>query len=163
MKILSRWLAPAALAAGLGIAAMTPTPAKAYDDDLVRVVVDVADVIFNGGQPYYRYGPGYGYDNRLIVVQDRYRRPVYYRYVPRNTYYRYRSGPPYGNAYGYYRDGRWWDGRRWHDRDDRYDRHDRYRDRRWETRRWRDDDRDWDRHRGSYHKIGKGRGRDHDD
>ncbi len=160
MSILSRWLAPAVLATGLGFGAMAPTPAQAYDDDLVRVVVDVADVIFNGGHPYYRYGPGYGYQNRLIVVHDRYRRPVYYRYVPRDTYYRYRSGPPYGNAYGYWRDGRWWDGRRWHDRD--HDRYDRYRDRHWESRRWRDHDRDWDRHRG--HKIGKGRHRDrHDD
>ena len=42
MKILSRWLAPAALAAGLGIAAMVPTPAKAYDDDLVRATEEGA-------------------------------------------------------------------------------------------------------------------------
>lgn len=160
MKILSRWLAPAALAAGLGLGAMAPAPAQAQDDALVRVAVDVADVIFRSGHPYYRYGPGYGYNDRLIVVHDHYRRPVYYRYVPRTTYYRYRSGPPYGNAYGYWRDGRWYDGRRWHDRD-----HDRYNDRdRWESRRYdrRDDRRDWDRDR-KYHKIGKGRGRHHDD
>lgn len=164
MTILSRWLAPAVLAAGLGVGAMTPAPARAHDDDLVRIVVDVADVIFRGGYPYYRHGPAYGYNDRLIVVHDRYRRPVYYRYVPRETYLRYRSGPPYGHAYGYWRDGRWWDGRRWHDRDVRYYRD---RDRHWESRNWRDDDRRWDRDR-RYHKFkdkgrhGHRRGRDDD-
>lgn len=156
MKILSRWLASAALAAGLGVGAIAP--AQAQDDALARVIVDVADVIFRGGYPYYRYGPGYGYNDRLIVVHDRYRRPVYYRYVPRTTYYRSHNAPPYGNAYGYWREGRWYDGRQWHDRN--YD----YREReRWESRRWRDDRRDWDRDRGGYRKIGKGRGRHHHD
>jgi len=47
-----RWFAPAALAVGLGIAACAaPAPARA-DDELVRVLVDVADVIFRGGVPY---------------------------------------------------------------------------------------------------------------
>ncbi|QSX79542.1 hypothetical protein [Agrilutibacter solisilvae] len=100
MATLLRWLASAALAAGLGMAAMTPAPAHAQDGyQLARVVVDVADVIFRGGYPYYRYGNGYGYDDRLIVARDRYGRPVYYRQVARD----YRGGPPYGNAYGYHR------------------------------------------------------------
>ena len=44
MATLSRWLASVAIAAGRGMAGLAPTPARA-DDDLVRVVVDVADVI----------------------------------------------------------------------------------------------------------------------
>ena len=98
MATMLRWLAPAVMAAGLGMAAMTPAPAQAQDD-LARVVVDVADVIFRGGYPYYRHGSHYGYNDRLIVVRDRYGRPVYYRQVPAS----YRNGPPYGNAHGYYR------------------------------------------------------------
>lgn len=163
MTILSRWLAPAVLAAGLGFGAMTPAPAQAQDDTLTRVLVDIADVVLRGGVPYYRYGD-YGYDDRLITQRDRYGRIVYYRMVPRYQS-DYRAGPPYGNAYGYWnngpgsrkvkcnkhgkctvtyydpqydrrgyytdryryyddrysrydRDGRYWDGRRWRDRDD---------------------------------------------
>lgn len=166
---LTRYLAPAVLAASLGVAATAaPAPAQAQSNDLVRVLVDVADVVLRGGQPYYRYGD-YGYDDRLVMQRDRYGQPVYYRYVPRDYNNGYRNGPPYGNAYGYYRnrgypvtgqrnmkcnkngkckieyydprydregrggydsrygygdgrydrDGRWWDGRRWRDRDDR--------------------------------------------
>ncbi|MGY0504967.1 hypothetical protein [Luteimonas sp. e5] len=97
MKTLTRWLAPTVLAAGFGLGALVaPQPAQAQDE-LTRVLVDVADVILRGGQPYYRYG-NYGPNDRLIVQRDRYGRPVYYRTV-------YRSGPPYGNAYGYYRNG----------------------------------------------------------
>ncbi|MDR7135337.1 hypothetical protein J2X06_002546 [Lysobacter niastensis] len=97
-NVLSRWVAPVVLAAGFGVAGLSPAQVRAAEgDDLVRVMVDVADVIFQSGNPYYRYGNGYGYDNRLTVVPDRYGRPVYYRVVPR-----YQSGPPYGNAYGYY-------------------------------------------------------------
>lgn len=142
MTILSRWLTPAALAASLAIGAMTPAPVQAQDT-LTRVLVDIADVVFNNGTPYYRYGD-YGYDDRLIAGRDRYGRLVYYRQVPygyntsrystANSYDRYgrriydqygrriydsygrridysirhdndyRSRPPYGNAYGYYRD-----------------------------------------------------------
>jgi hypothetical protein len=172
MTILSRWFAPAVLAAGLGFAAMTPAPVQAQDT-LTRVLVDIADVVINNGTPYYRYGNN-GYNDRLIVARDRYGRPVYYRQVPygynanrlaydrygrriydqygrridySNRYSGYRSGPPYGNAYGYYSNGpgsrdlkcnkhgkckakyddwrhdrhdndRYWDGRRWRDRDD---------------------------------------------
>ena len=99
----SHWLFTAVLAAGLGLAAMAPTPARA-SDDLVRVLVDVADVIYHGGQPYYRYGNHDRYD-RVVIVRDRYQRPSYYRYVPRNTRVVYRSGPPpHARAHGYYRD-----------------------------------------------------------
>lgn len=158
MTLVSRWLAPMVLAAGLGTVAMVPAPARAGDgDDLVRVIVDVADVIYHSGYPYYRYDRGYR--DRLVVVHQ-YGRPVYYRNV-------YRAGPPYGNAYGHwnnghgkcnkhgkctthYYDGRYdhrYDRRYYSDRYDhrydrdrydgrvRYDRDDRYRD-----RRWRDDD-----------------------
>ncbi|NZA25645.1 hypothetical protein H0E84_04560 [Luteimonas sp. SJ-92] len=104
MTLLTRWLAPAALAAGLGVAALTPAPARA-SDDLARVIVDVADVVLRGGTPYYRHG-GHGYNDRLIVVRDRYGRPVYYRQVPRHyqaSHSRhYRSGPPaHAPAHGY--------------------------------------------------------------
>lgn len=137
MNKLSRILAPATLAVALGFGAMTPAPAQAQDE-LTRVLVDIADVVLRGGVPYYRHG-NYGYDDRLIVSRDRYGRVVYYRTVPRH----HRSGPPYGKAYGYYRNGpgsrsvkcnkhgkckaTYYDPR--HDRD-RYDRYDRY-DRRW--------------------------------
>lgn len=99
MNTLSRWLAPAALAAGLGFGAMTPAPVQAQDT-LTRVLVDIADVVFRSGDPYYRYG-NYGNDDRLVVGRDRYGRPVYYRQAPGNG----RAIPPYGNAYGYYRNG----------------------------------------------------------
>jgi len=104
MATMTRWLAPAVLAAGLGMAALFPAPARAQSDaELARVLVDVADVIFRAGTPYYRYG-NYGYDDRLIVVRDRYGRPVYYRQVPRTGYRSdYRGGPPYGKAHGYWK------------------------------------------------------------
>lgn len=93
---LARWLAPVALAAALGAGALLPAPARA-GDDVVRVIVDLADVVFRNGSPYYRYGDYRHYD-RLIVERDRRGRPVYYRYLPRDPY---RYGPPYGNAWGH--------------------------------------------------------------
>ena len=101
---LSRYLAPAVLAASLGLAAMAaPAPAQAQSSDqLIRVLVNVADVAMRGNTPYYRYG-NYGYNDRLIAQRDRYGRVTYYRNVP-NT--QYRNGPPYGNAYGQYRNQR---------------------------------------------------------
>ncbi len=98
MLSLARWLAPAALAAALSAGALFPTPARA-DDDLTRVIVNVADIVFRSGQPYYRYGD-YDYNDRLIVERDYRGRPVYYRHMPRGND---RYGPPYGNAYGYRR------------------------------------------------------------
>ena len=147
---LSRWLAPVVLAAGFGGMAMMPAPAHAQSgDDLVRVLVDVADVMFRSGTPYYRHG-NYNRDDRLIVVRDRYGRPVYYRQVRRghDNYDRYRN-------YGQYRSSqvrrnvkcnkhgkckaKYYDPRYDRDRYNRYDRNDRYR---WEARRWRDRDDD---------------------
>ena len=129
---LSRWIAPTALALALGVGAMTPVPAHAQDA-LTRVLVDVADVVFNNGTPYYRYGDEVP-SNRLVVGRDAYGRPVYYRQGSYNgypdqqrivydrygrpvydndgrrvAYSRYNQAgyndrhPPYGNAYGYYR------------------------------------------------------------
>lgn len=147
---LSRYLAPAVLAASLGIAAVVaPAPAQAQSDDLVRVLVDVADVVLRGNQPYYRYGD-YGYDDRLVMQRDRYGRPVYYRYVQRDAYHR--GGPPRGNAYGYYRNRGYpvtGQQRVRCDRngrcaaiyyDPRYDRNDGHRDRYRDGYRWRDRD-----------------------
>lgn len=149
MTVLSRWLAPIVLAAGLGGMAMIPAPAHAQSgDDLVRVLVDVADVMFRSGTPYYRHG-NYGHDDRLVVVRDRYGRNVYYRQVRRghDNYNRYRN-------YGQYRSHQvrrsncnkhgkckvtYYDPR--YDRD-RYDRHDRDSRYRWQARR--DRGRDWD-------------------
>lgn len=160
MATVTRWLATTALAAGLGMATLAaPMSAQARDgDDLVRVIVDVADVIYHGGYPYYRHG-NYGYDDRLIVQRDRYGRPIYYRTVVR-------SGPPYGKAHGYWKkhartnrvecdrhgrcvtryydprydrhyDNRYYSyDRNGYDRYYRYDRDGRY----WDDRRWRDDD-----------------------
>ena len=83
MDTLSRWLGAAVVAVGVGVAALSPSQVRAQQgDELVRVLVDIADVVLRGGVPYYRHGP-YGYDDRLIVVRDRYGRPVYYRQVPR--------------------------------------------------------------------------------
>ncbi len=104
MTSLARWLAPAALAATLAAGAALPAPAQAAGPS-VRLIVDLGDVVFRNGQPYYRYG-NYGYDDRLIVERDYRGRPVYYRYAPQ---YNRDYGPPYGNAYGYHRnrDGRY--------------------------------------------------------
>lgn len=113
----TRWFAPAVLAAALGAAALAPAPAKAQSADLIRTIVDIADVVMRGNQPYYRHGD-YSADDRLVMGRDRYGRPVYYRVGSRDPYNRYgydrygddryddryerRSGPPYGRAYGYY-------------------------------------------------------------
>ena len=100
-----RYLAPAALAVSLGLVAVAvPAPAQAQSsDELMRVLVNVADVVMRGDTPYYRNGD-YGYDDRLIAQRDRYGRVVYYRNVPRANYRtQYRQGAPYGNAYGYTR------------------------------------------------------------
>lgn len=137
MDTVSRWLAPAFLAVGAGLAAMTPAPVQARDDDeLVRIIVDVADVVLRGGVPYYRYGD-YRHDDRLIVGRDRYGRPVYYRHAPRRDYGRaykdyrvrddYRAGDVRCNRSGWctvtYYDPRY---------DRRYDnRYHRFGDRRW--------------------------------
>ena len=88
---LTRWILPAVLATGFVATALAPAPARA-NDDLVRVIVDVADVMMRGSTPYYRHG-NYGQNDRLLVSYDRYGRPVYYRNVPRR-HHAYRPGPP---------------------------------------------------------------------
>lgn len=101
---LTRWVLPALLATGLATAALVPAPAKA-NDDLVRVIVDVADVMMRGSTPYYRHG-NYGQNDRLLVSYDRYGRPVYHRNVQRN-HRAYRPGPPpHARAHGYRHDNR---------------------------------------------------------
>ena len=101
MITLSRWLAPAVLAAGFGFGAMAPASALAQDGTMTRVLVDVADVVLRGGQPYYRYG-NYRDNDRLVVGRDRYGRPVYYRLVRVQGGYDDYDG--YNNGYnnGYY-------------------------------------------------------------
>lgn len=145
----NRWIAPAVLAASLGAAALAPAPAHAQSmDTITQAIVNVADVVFRGNQPYYRYGD-YGPDDRLVAGRDAYGRTVYYR-VNDDRYSGYgygRTSAPYGRAYGYY--GRAQGQQRVkcnkHGKckaeyyDARYDRqgYDRYDDR---GRRWRDDD-----------------------
>lgn len=144
---LSRWLAPAVLAAAFGAASFAPAPAHAQSSyDVTRAIVDIADVAFRSGQPYYRYGQ-YGSNDRLIVSRDRYGRPVYYRVVRADRFDNAygRGAPPHGRAYGDYghapgqvkcnRHGKC--KTRYYD--PRYDRHDRYGyddrdDRRWRGR-----------------------------
>lgn len=103
MSLLLRWFAPVAVAAGLGTAALTPTTARA-DDELVRVIVDAADVILRGGDPYHR-DARHGYSDRLIMERDRHGRPVYYRHALRaggGKHHHRRSGPPsHAPAHGY--------------------------------------------------------------
>ncbi len=155
---LSRYFAPTVLAASLGMATLAaPVSAQAQSNDLIRVLVNVADVVMRGNTPYYRNGD-YSHDDRLIAQRDQYGRVVYYRTVPREDAYR-NGQPPYGNAYGYHRNraapvtgqrsvkcnkkgkckAEYYDPR--YDRDGRYgyntDRYDRD-DRRRDDRRWRD-------------------------
>ena len=66
---MARWVAPLVLATGLTIAALVPNPAHAQDDRRVRVIVDAADVVVRGGQPYYRYG-GYRDSDRIVIGRD---------------------------------------------------------------------------------------------
>lgn len=143
-NLFSRLLVPSVLAIALGIGFAMPVAQVRAQDDLARVLVDIADVTFRAGVPYYRYGD-YGRYDRLILQRDRYGRPVYYRYVPVRV--SVRQDPPHPNAYGdrrhgpdhvyrnvdcnkhgkckvtYYdsrydrNDHGWWDGRRWHDDD----------------------------------------------
>lgn len=131
MSILTRWMTPLLLAAGIGAAAL-PAPAQAQDD-LTRVLVDIADVVLRGDTPYYRHGD-YGDDDRLYMQRDRYGQQVYYRNAKCNKHGKCKAE--------YYSPH--------HDRDlrNRYVRDDRRQDR--------DRDDDWDDRRGR-------RGRDDDD
>lgn len=104
MNPLTRWIMPGLLAAGLTAAAIAPTPARAQsNDDLVQIIVDVADVVLRGNQPYYRGN----HDDRLRVSYDHRGRPTYYRMAPRydqrHNARHYRNGPPrHAPAHGYH-------------------------------------------------------------
>jgi hypothetical protein len=116
------------LAATAAFGVVRPSSAQAAD---VRVYVDMGDVAFEYGRPYYRYN-----HEPLYVIYDSYNHPVrYYRVVNSDYYYSnygdgyYRSSPPpWAPAYGwrgyhrrhhhhYYYDNNGGDNDgRWHDR-----------------------------------------------
>lgn len=114
--ILSLMLAAAGVA-GLASA----TPAQASD---ARIFVDLGDVVFSYGRPYWRYG-----NEPLYVVYER-GYPRYYRYDRAYSYYAppvYYAPPPPPRYYAPPR----------YDHHHRYDRHDRRDHRRGNDRRWR--------------------------
>jgi len=118
------WMRGALLAVALaGAATLLPANKAQAADVQVRVLVDVADLIFRSGRPYY-YDEGYY--QPVVVEYDRWRRPVYYRYgPPPRPVVVYRPAPPprYYAPPPHYRvsyDDRY----RYYDRDDRHDRHD---------------------------------------
>ena len=45
----------------------------------VRVLVDVADLVFRSGRPCYH---DHGHYYPVVVEYDHWHRPVYYRYAP---------------------------------------------------------------------------------
>lgn len=154
---MTRWFAPVVFAAGLAVASLAPSSAHAqsHDQNVARVIVDVADVIFRSGQAYDRRGR-YGHDDLLVVVRDRYGRPFYYRSAPGRVSYgpRYRQQAPRLGNTRCDRRGRctvtYYDARR----DNRYSRWDhRYDDRGY---------RGSDRGRGRGHGSWRGRDRDRD-
>lgn len=113
--------------AAAGVAGMAGSmPASAQSG---RIYVDIGDVSFSYGQPYWRY-------NRepLYVVYER-GYPRYYRYDRGWRGDRYYSRDPV-----VYVDYDRYDRRHRYDRRDRYDRYDRdrryYRDRDWRYRGW---------------------------
>jgi len=88
-----RWIPAALLAVALGAgAAFAPAPAKAADVQ-VRVLVDVAELIFRSGRPYYYER---GHYHPVVVEYDHWHRPVYYRYVPRPVvvHHHHHAPPP---------------------------------------------------------------------
>lgn len=87
------WMRGALLAAALaGAATLLPARQAQAADVQVRVLVDVADLIFRSGRPYYY---DQGYYQPVVVEYDRWRRPVYYRYgPPPRPVVVYRQAPP---------------------------------------------------------------------
>ena len=64
MTLATRLLGSTVLAAALALTAFAaPTPAVAAEPKL-RVIVDLGDVIFRNGHPYYRHG-GHGYGEEV--------------------------------------------------------------------------------------------------
>lgn len=85
------WMRGALLAAALaGAATLLPASRAQAADVQVRVLVDVADLIYRSGRPYYY---DRGYYQPVVVEYDHWRRPVYYRYAPRPVVV-YRPAPP---------------------------------------------------------------------
>lgn len=140
MKTVKTMIGGTVLALGLGLASFAPQPAHAQNSlvDLARVIVNVNDIVYRGGQPYYRYG-NYGPQDRIIVVREG-GRDRYYRNVPRGNAYGYYGHPAHSNKYKN-KHGKKYKNTRYYSRDS-WDRD----DRRWD----RDDDRRYD---------GRGRGR----
>ena len=68
-----------AMLLSLGVASLMPMRAQAADVQ-VRVLVDLADLIFRSGNPYYYE---HGHYHPVVVEYDRWQRPVYYRHVSR--------------------------------------------------------------------------------
>jgi hypothetical protein len=99
-----------------------------------RIYVDIGDVSFSYGRPYYRHSR-----EPLYVVYE-YGYPRYYRVAPAPVYY---APPPPRYVYRAPQYG-------W--------RHDRYRDWRHDRRDWRHDR--WDRHDDDRRGRGRHRGRD---
>lgn len=65
----------------LSLGALVATPLRAeISEEQMRVAVNVIDLIFRSGLPYY-YERGYYYP--VMVEYDHLHRPVYYRYVTR--------------------------------------------------------------------------------
>jgi hypothetical protein len=113
------------LAALAGIGLFATSQARASD---LRVYVDLGDIAFDYGRPYYRHG-----HVPLYVEHVRYGPPRYYyhrsvrhhHYPPPGHYVRHYAPPP-----RYYKKSHWKHQRRHHrDGHGYYDRHDRYDDR----------------------------------
>lgn len=120
------------LAASGALGLASSNTAEAYDRG--RIFVDIGDVTFSYGRPYWRFNHA-----PLYVVYER-GYPRYYRYDDGYYYGPPRYAPAYGYRDRYWRAGRYEPRRGWHR--DRWDRdwdHDRGRDRRDRRRH-----RDWD-------------------
>lgn len=158
MKPMKLILGTAVVAVGLSFG-FTPVPAQAQSMvDIARVIVNVNDIVYRGGQPYYRYG-NYGPQDRIIVVREgrntRYYRNVYRNSPPYGSANGYYRNAPRGNAYGHYKNGKHQQRSRYYNTNSRWDRDSRYRnDRRWDRddRRW---DRDDDNDQGRRHRRGR--------
>ncbi|KAF1694596.1 hypothetical protein [Pseudoxanthomonas koreensis] len=128
------WMRGALFATALtGAATLLPAPRAHAADVQVRVLVDVADLIFRSGRPYYYES---GYYRPVVVEYDHWHRPVYYRYAPRPVVVYHRPAPPrhyhapkYRVSYNDYR----YDDRKHHDHHGKKGRgHDKHRGRGWD-------------------------------
>lgn len=96
MTSATRWVAPVALAIGLGFGSLS-APVHAQDS-LTRALVDVAGVMIGENNPYNPYG-----GNQRVVQYDAYGRPVYQTTYGNGYSNRYYGQPQYGQyGNGYY-------------------------------------------------------------